>query len=522
MANPRQLIVCCDGTNNNVTGNNTNTNVIKLQSCLAGDPDQLVFYDPGVGNAGVTPSATWGEKFKARYERLQGLAFGTGVYENIAECYTFLANNYEDGDEIYLFGFSRGAFTARAVSGLIQHFGLIRAGQDNLLPTLLHLYFRERDSDTQKDEFKEAAEKVRHLFTPDDRAQVWVHFIGVWDTVASIGLPPFDRQITGDPTMRDKRFRHVRQALAKDEYRQPFEPRRYKEDNFAQEGRSLKQVWFPGAHSDVGGGYASVGDLPDGGCGLSNQTLEWMRAEAAAIGLRMSPHCVEPQTVARVHSETHNVPLWALAGFEQREIPTDAAVHGAGATPLTFPADTVWRFRLHWGWIVGPILAYVMAMFLTVVALLGAVPDDWNAAKEQFRLLAVWHAWPVLPADLPMLRGEFPRTALMFESIAGFASLALLAALASWAFAWIAGLRAAALAPPPLLAKLGKAPKYLAVAAAVNHLGSLSFALLTPWAWEWVSALLRVFAGFGWWAQWPLVAAVLLLGMWGAVARIKR
>ena len=514
MSDQRQLIICCDGTNNNVTGNNTHTNVVKLQSCLAGDSGQLVFYDPGVGNSGITPSATWVEQLQAKYERLQGLAFGTGVYENIAECYTFLANNYQEGDEIYLFGFSRGAFTARAISGVIQNFGLIRAGQDNLLPTLLHLYFRRRDTQQQKDEFKRAAEKIRKLFTPADRREIWVHFIGVWDTVASIGLPPFDRQITGDPSMRDKRFRHVRQALALDEYRGPFEARLYAEENFAEGGRSLKQVWFSGAHCDVGGGYASDGALSQGGCGLSNETLEWMRAEAATTGLRMSPDCSQPETVVRVHSETHPMPLWALGGFAEREIPRNASVHVAARTPLEFPADTVWRSGLHWGWIVWPVIAYVVAMFLTVVAHAGTVPPTWQLFAEQFRLLAVWHAWPLLPADLPMaLPGKFPRTALMLESIAGFASLALLAALASGSFAWIARLRFAARAPSRLLAKLGKAPKYLAVAAAVNHLGSLLFALLTPWAWNWLSGAFRLLAGLAWWAQWPLVAAVLLLGV---------
>lgn len=523
MADKRQLIVCCDGTNNNVTGNNTNTNVVKLQSCLAGDSGQFVFYDPGVGNSGITPSATWLEQLRAKYERLQGLAFGTGVYENIAECYTFLADNYEDGDEIYLFGFSRGAFTARAISGLIQYFGLIRAGQDNLLPTLLHLYFRERKTPSQKKEFNEATNKIRNLFTPADRTEVWVHFIGVWDTVASIGLPPFDRQITGDPTVRNKRFHHVRQALALDEYRSPFEPRLYAEENFSENNQSLKQVWFSGAHCDVGGGYASDSALPQGGCGLSNETLEWMRGEAQAVGLRMAPHCPQDSTIKRVHSETHPTPLWALAGLTQREIPERASSHGSAGTPLSFPADTVWRFRFYWPSLIGPLVAYAAAMFLTVVALLGAVPEAWQTLIEQFRILAGWHAWPVLPADVPMaLPGAFPRTALMFESVAGFALLAFLAVLASWSFAWIVRLRVATLAPSPLLAKLGKAPKYLAVAAAVNHLGSLLFALLIPWAWDWVCALVRVFAGFAWWAQWPLAAAILLLLGWGLIARSKR
>ena len=108
MSNPRQLIVVCDGTNNNVTGGRTDTNIIKLQRGLARDAGQIVFYDPGVGNPAELPGATWVDSIRNWIQRLSGLAFGGGVYENIAECYTFLMLNYEKGDEIYVFGFSRG------------------------------------------------------------------------------------------------------------------------------------------------------------------------------------------------------------------------------------------------------------------------------------------------------------------------------------------------------------------------------------------------------------------------------
>ena len=113
---PRQLIVCCDGTNNNLTGRNRDTNVSQLCELLAPDSqNQLLYYDPGVGNPGTLPEAAWWDKVQQKYERLSGLAFGSGIYENISEAYRFLMRNWREDDDIFLFGFSRGAFTAREI-----------------------------------------------------------------------------------------------------------------------------------------------------------------------------------------------------------------------------------------------------------------------------------------------------------------------------------------------------------------------------------------------------------------------
>ena len=114
----RQLIVCCDGTNNNLTGRRNDTNVTQLCELLAPDlQNQLLYYDPGVGNSGTFPGATWTEQIQQKWERISSLAFGSGIYENIAEAYRFLMLNWREGDAIFLFGFSRGAFTSRALGG---------------------------------------------------------------------------------------------------------------------------------------------------------------------------------------------------------------------------------------------------------------------------------------------------------------------------------------------------------------------------------------------------------------------
>lgn len=526
MSEVRQLIVFCDGTNNNVTGNRTDTNVLKLQRCLVRDAQQLVFYDPGVGNAGITPGATWDERLRARFDRLQGLAFGTGVYENIGECYSFLARHYQSGDQIYLFGFSRGAFTARAVSGLIQAFGLIRPEHENLISTLLHLYFKERETQQQKDDYRSASEDIRLLFADAQRREPWVHFIGVWDTVASIGLPPFDRTITSDPTVRNKRFNHVRHALALDEYRVPFTPRLYKEDNFDEPGRSLKQVWFPGAHCDVGGGYAESPATSKGGCGLSNRTLEWMRSEAAAVGLRVTPTCPQSTTLDRVHSETHSTAAWTLAGLAQRTIKRDSQI--APIVPaLEFPTNTVWNYAQNRAGMFVAIAIYLVAMALTVVAMRHAWPANFDAWHQSFGELAIWHAQPLMPPfagltdPVSVAPGASPRTALMFELIAALCALLLLARFASGAFAWVARLRQPTQPASAWLERLGKAPKVLAVAAAANHLGALLVVMCAPWAWHWVCNVLKILSAAAWWVQWPALLGVGILVGWGAFARLS-
>lgn len=273
----RQLIVCCDGTNNNLTGGRADTNVVKVLKWV-GDADQRVFYDPGVGNAGALPGATVWDGIRRRGERVAGLAFGRGVYENIAEAYEFLMRCYQPGDELYFFGFSRGSFTARSTAGLVNQFGILQPHMQSMVPTLLHVYFSNRTG-VHDEENKAVAREIRENFCSAESRAVKIHFVGVWDTVASVGMWPFAARMTARPTIKGKRFVHVRQALALDEHRAPFKPRLYVEE--IDSGQSVVQRWFRGAHCDAGGGY------PPDSSAISNEALAWMVVEASKCGLRV-------------------------------------------------------------------------------------------------------------------------------------------------------------------------------------------------------------------------------------------
>ena len=328
-ASTRQIVICCDGTNNNLTGRMRDTNVVKLCQLLSDDPksEVLTFYDPGVGNPGELPGATVWDTITRRAERIAGLAFGRGVYENMAECYQFLMDHYRPGDQIYIFGFSRGAFTARSVAGLINQFGVLRAHMRSMVPTLIHTYFADRgSSEAQR---KAIAAQTCKLFAPSDAQYVEIHFVGVWDTVASVGMWPFSAKFTAIPTIKGKRFRHVRQALALDEHRAQFEPRLYVDDNgtYQTENASvatLEQRWFRGVHCDVGGGYGN------GDTAISDEALAWLLFEAVTCGLRLESNgnalgseaavlsavaLDYPQsTNITIHSELYSNCLWALMG----------------------------------------------------------------------------------------------------------------------------------------------------------------------------------------------------------------
>lgn len=187
---PRQIVLCCDGTNNNLTGGDSDTNVVRLCQLLRqhGDARQQVFYDPGVGNPGELPGATVWDSINRYSERLAGLAFGRGVYENMAECYQFLMQHHQPGDELYIFGFSRGAFTARSVAGLVNMFGILQPHMVSMVPSLLHIYFSDRGGGG--DSARRIARQATELFAEPHSRHVNIHFVGVWDTVASVGMPP--------------------------------------------------------------------------------------------------------------------------------------------------------------------------------------------------------------------------------------------------------------------------------------------------------------------------------------------
>lgn len=259
----KNIVICCDGTGNDF--GDKNSNVVKLFSVLEKNTErQLVYYDPGVG----TPSTY--DAFNPITKKLKyafGAAFGYGLSEKIINAYKFLMKHYEAGDRLYFFGFSRGAYCIRALAGLINTCGLLHANSENLVPEAMRLYH-----DRSKKDIATAFKKTFSRPCP-------IHFVGPWDTVSSVGWVwnPVTFQATGN----NPSVKFVRHAIAIDERRAFFRTNLWgklkPEDNAIQQ--DVKQVWFAGVHSDVGGSYTLEAS------GLSNIALEWMLVEASEKGL---------------------------------------------------------------------------------------------------------------------------------------------------------------------------------------------------------------------------------------------
>jgi uncharacterized protein (DUF2235 family) len=524
---PRQLVVLCDGTNNNITGGKSDTNVLKLMDLLEQDAGQHVFYDPGVGNASALPGATWMDRARRRLDRLSGLAFGQGAYENIAEAYIFLMRRYRPGDQIFIFGFSRGAFTARAVAGMVNQFGLLRPELENMVATLVHVYFSDAEGDArQQAHLDKVASDIRRLCTPGDSVQHEVYFVGVWDTVSSIGLPPFSREIQRPPTVSGKRMRHVRQALALDEHRRPFRPRLYAENNFDlpnKHGQTLKQEWFAGAHSDVGGGHGEGEDR------LADEALHWLVEEARSLHLRARPLPV-PQAQPLVHCESQANPWWAAAGLCVREMRrvrvgddwrTLTPVRSrSGTAGLRFPQDTAWRRPLG----VQPLWALAaLALFYLLMgtAVLGRAPWEGSGwLRDLFQAQSAFAGWHLWPAGLPA--AAWPRTAVLldFGLIAAYSYL--LGTAVSRAFAWIAGLRDTGSQARPVLDALGLGLMGLVAADVAENAAVLLLLLGDGWWYAWLGFVARIAVFLAAWTKFGGLAMVLLLLAWGLLVRATR
>ena len=266
----KRLVVCCDGTWNK-PDNEAITNVEKLARTVQSDPNatagayQLVYYVSGVGAGSYT------------VDRLLGGAFGFGLFHNVIACYRFLAQNYEPGDEIFIIGFSRGAYTARSVAGMLGRVGLLTKVSlvEERLPAAVHMYQR---IDMPEGAFGESVDEFKH----DHCHPATVTFLGVFDTVGALGVPGLKRLT---PRFHDVQLSgqvlRARHALAVDETRLKFAPTFWEaaEDppGAPTEDERVKQVWFEGAHSDVGGGYRETG--------LSDTSLLWMAREAHDAGL---------------------------------------------------------------------------------------------------------------------------------------------------------------------------------------------------------------------------------------------
>jgi len=311
----RNIVICCDGTGNEISENISN--VLKLYRCLRKtgktEPHQLVFYDPGVGT--LTRPDPW-HKLRQDFNAILGLATGYGLDDNVLAAYVFLVNTYEEGDQIYLFGFSRGAYTVRVLAGLIHKVGLLSPQQVNLAGSGLIAYKQFSgdvapkfgpDLDVLNDAGDEDGPRPATLF--DNAAQFaritstrWptIHFVGVWDTVASVIVPRPDRLYLPSLeelafTLRNPSVRTFRQAISIDERRCMFRLKKYDEpqtfthnrfNDAHAEPQDILQVWFSGVHADIGGGY------PERESGLSKYPLIWMMEEAVKCGLAVNPRTV--------------------------------------------------------------------------------------------------------------------------------------------------------------------------------------------------------------------------------------
>jgi uncharacterized protein (DUF2235 family) len=268
----KRLVVCCDGTWNTPDktedGKACTTNVVRMARAVAPRGEdgvaQVVYYDEGVGTGGAL-------------DRLVGGATGSGLMRNVGDAYRFLVWNFEPGDEIYLFGFSRGAYTVRSLAGLVRKCGILRKGNGTR--------FEEAYAFYRNGVHPRAPEAA--AFRAAHGVETKVRFLGVWDTVGALGIPG---RLRGLAAQR-YRFHDVKlsssverayHAVAIDEHRRAFEPSLWEADpENAKKGQVVEQVWFPGVHSDVGGGYPETG--------LSDVAFEWMAARAAESGLALDP-----------------------------------------------------------------------------------------------------------------------------------------------------------------------------------------------------------------------------------------
>lgn len=283
----KNIVIFSDGTGL-VGGEDNDSNIHKLFLMMEDrTPNQVTFYDPGIGTD---------------WRRVSGMLFGVGLGRNLLQCYREIHKHYESGDQIYLFGFSRGAATVRSLSEFIHLFGILPRSRSELIDQAYKIY---KIRNKEKRERKAAEFVKRH-------ATMWtkIRFLGCYDTVAALGVSMKGLNLVVD-AIWPHRFHsfalsesvsYARHALAIDESRKNFLPVMW-EARPPEEGDRMKQVWFSGAHSDIGGGYYKDD--------LSSIPLTWMLKEAVDQGLRVyaeSPALarLKEQPAGKINGQMHN------------------------------------------------------------------------------------------------------------------------------------------------------------------------------------------------------------------------
>ncbi|MDO3721601.1 DUF2235 domain-containing protein [Marinobacter sp. chi1] len=289
----KRIVICADGTWNRPEEDlqkDFPTNVLRMARAIrpvASDgTDQQVFYDWGIGSY---------------YQTVVGGVTGQGIHKNIMDAYRYIVQNYEAGAELYFFGFSRGAYTVRSLCGLINNCGILKRPSAPLIQEAFEHYKR-----TSKP-FAPEGEKSVQFRKKHCHPSRKITFVGVWDTVGALGVPfsllgLFERTDEFYDTKLGPNVAFARHALAIDERREDFEPTLWQ----PRTGLDLKQVWFAGSHSDIGGGY----EPDDKGLFSSDIALAWMIDEAAAVGLDIEPHLpkgARPDARAKLHNSRRHI-----------------------------------------------------------------------------------------------------------------------------------------------------------------------------------------------------------------------
>ncbi len=382
---PKNIVILLDGTSNEVSANRTN--ILRLYGTLEKSERQLVYYHPGVGTLGA--DGAW-LRFWRKATEVWGLATGWGLDANVKDAYRFLVENYDNGqrkgqdplgrDEIFIFGFSRGAYTARVLAGFLHAAGLIEARNLNLLDYVYRAY--KRIGENGSDGFAEMRLYERVL----DPDRPPIRLLGLFDTVASvIESGRYGPRLRYHAfTKRNRSVEAIRHAVAIDERRTMFNPQLWPEGEeywgnpFNHENASPQdalEVWFAGAHGDVGGGY------PESQSKLPKVALAWMIEQVSRLGLHFRTRTVNSIVLGANPSKNYvapdgNAPIhntmtlawaclefiprrrpalskrpalfgWTIPLFERRTIPEGARIHrtvinrakNGGKTPLNLPTS---------------------------------------------------------------------------------------------------------------------------------------------------------------------------------------
>jgi uncharacterized protein (DUF2235 family) len=315
----KNIVICCDGTGNEFVDadpndpkcTGANSNVVKFYTAATIDNLQAGYYHPGVGTMGDSQART---RLGKSWSRLKGLGIASGFMDNVEDAYRYLMATYDDGDQIYLFGFSRGAYTARALAAILHGYGLLCKGNEGHIPYLLRMFtddmnaarkenrqHRKKRETTGKAKATKTSLTVHHAFKQTFSHDVTLRFVGLWDTVSAVGW--FYQPMRLLYSAQNPIIQTGRHAVSIDERRCYYQDNLWGDALPMEETPTLVekvthadgsvtttpiqqdilQVWFAGVHSDVGGSYRQVESA------LPNKTLRWMLDEAKAHGLLVEP-----------------------------------------------------------------------------------------------------------------------------------------------------------------------------------------------------------------------------------------